>query len=419
METEPDYNSPSALRGRRVILGVTGGIAAYKTPLLVRLLRKAGVDVQVVMTRDAARFVTPLTLGTVSERDVLTDIFPETVGGGAGSWTRHIDLGLWADVLVIAPATAQSIARLAHGFCENMLTAVALAARCPLLVCPAMDHDMFVHPATQANLDVLRSRGGIVMPPDHGELASGLIGEGRLPEPEAIMARIATVIDESARRKGDLGGRRVLVTAGPTREAIDPVRYITNRSSGKMGYAIALAARERGANVTLVTGPTSLDPPPGVSVVPVESAAEMFNAVQRYQDDDVIVMAAAVADYRPTAAADEKIKKTDAPASLELERTDDILGYLGGRRHPTQVLVGFALETRDEMTYARAKLERKNADIIVVNNPTTDGARFGGDTNRVAIIRRSGLEEELPVMSKTAVAHEILDRVVHTFAERV
>lgn len=401
------------LRGRRIVLGVTGGIAAYKTPLLVRLLRKAQVDVQVVMTRDAARFVTPLTLGTVSERDVLTDIFPDGAGAGGGSWTRHIELGLWADLLVVAPATAQSIARLAHGFCENMLTAVALAARCPLLVCPAMDHDMYVHPATKANLEILRTRGGIVMPPDHGELASGLIGEGRLPEPEAILERIASAIDESARRKGDLGGRRVLVTAGPTRELIDPVRYITNHSSGKMGYAIAQAAHDRGANVTLVSGPTNIDPPAGVAVVKVQSAAEMFDSVKQEQDADVIVMAAAVADYRPATPSDKKIKKTDGPASLALERTDDILAYLGERRRSGQVLVGFALETSDELAYARQKLEKKNVDMIVVNNPTNEGAQFGGDTNRVAILDRTGSEDELPVMPKARVAHEILDRVVH------
>lgn len=402
---------PDVLRGRNIVLGVSGGIAAYKTPFLVRLLRKAGADVQVVMTRDAGHFVTATTLGTVSEREVFTGIFPDQGAAAPDSWTRHVHLGLWADLVVIAPATANTIARLAHGLCDNMLAAVVLSARCPVLVCPAMDHDMYRHPATRANLETLVSLGHSVMPAEHGELASGLVGEGRMPEPDAIVARIAATLRESLDTAGDLSGRTVLVTAGPTREAIDPVRFVSNYSSGKMGYAIAAEAAQRGARVTLISGPTSLTAPANVRLVNVTSAAEMLDAVQREATADVVVMAAAVSDYRPAAAATHKLKKSDDDTTIALTRTADILAGLGAKKRPGQVLVGFALETRDELEYARAKMASKNLDLIVVNNPTREGSSFGGDSNEVSFLGPHGDVERLPVLSKRRVASLLLDRV--------
>ena len=416
MENADNTIPLETLRGRRVALGVSGGIAAYKVPLIVRLLKKAGAEVQVVMTRDAERFVSSLTLATVSGRPVLTEIFPDSGKNSSGSWTKHIEIGMWADVFVVAPATAQTIARLAHGFCDSMLTAVALTARCPTLVCPAMDHDMFVHPATQANLDLLEERGCFVLPPEHGELASGLIGEGRLPQPEQVCAEIASVILRSARRRGDLSGKHVVVSAGPTREAIDPVRFISNQSSGKMGYAIAQAAADRGARVTIVSGPTNCRAPDNVAVEHVVSASDMFDAMKRHGDADIIVMAAAVADYSPSAVSQHKIKKSEGETSLHLRRTTDILAHLGANKQPGQILVGFALETQDELQHGRRKLAAKNADLIVVNNPTNEGSGFGGDTNQVTLIRADGEAEPLPVLPKARVAEAILDRVCDRMA---
>ncbi len=396
----------AALANRNIILGVSGGIAAYKSAELVRLLKKAGADVQVVMTPNATRFISPLTLGTLSEREVLIDIFPENEDG---SWTRHISLGVWADILVVAPATAQTIAKLAHGFCDSMLTAAALAARCPLLVCPAMDHDMFVHPSTQANLETLEDYGYRIMPPEHGELASGLVGHGRLPEPAAITERIAAELG-SATPDGDLAGLKVLVTAGPTHESIDPVRYITNHSSGKMGFALAAAACARGADVVLVSGPVSLESAQGVRRVDVTTAEEMRAAVSSQDDADVVIMAAAVADYTTTAST-TKIKKAGDDLILELQRTPDILAELGKARRPGQVLVGFALETDNDLENARGKLESKDLDLIAVNNPNDEGGAFGHDTNRVRLISRDGAVEDLGTQSKDRIAGLILDRV--------
>ncbi|MEX0599951.1 MAG: bifunctional phosphopantothenoylcysteine decarboxylase/phosphopantothenate--cysteine ligase CoaBC [Rhodothermales bacterium] len=395
------------LEGRHILLGVTGGIAAYKSVELVRLLKKAGADVQVLMTPDAGRFITPLTLGTVSERPVLTEIF---VDGDEGSWTRHISLGRWADLFVIAPATAHTLAKLAHGFSDNMLTATALAARCPLLICPAMDHDMFVHPATQKNLEVLAEFGYTVMPPAYGSLASGLVGQGRLPEPESIRDAVVDMLGDRAHGES-LAGQRVLVTAGPTREHIDPVRYISNPSSGKMGFALAAAAARRGADVTLVTGPTHLPTPSGVTRVDVESAEQMHSSVMEHRGADVIIMAAAVADYSPIETSTQKMKKHDGDVALQLRRTPDILSELGARRSDDQILVGFAMETDDGLAHAREKLDEKNVDWIVLNTLTDEGAGFGVDTNRVTLISRLGEEEELPLMSKRRVAEAILDRL--------
>ena len=394
------------LEGRKLLLGVTGSIAAYKAAELVRLLKKAGAEVQVLMTPDAARFITPLTLGTLSEREVLVEIFPENE---SGSWTKHVGLGLWADLFVVAPASAQTLAKLAHGFCDSMLTATALAARCPLLVCPAMDHDMFLHPATQANLDRLRGFGYAVMPPAHGELASGLVGEGRLPEPEDIVAHIENLLDE---KSGPLAGRHVLVTAGPTREALDPVRVLTNPSTGTMGYAVAGAAARRGARVTLVSGPTALAAPPGVERLDVTSAEEMHAAVMQHADADLVVMAAAVADYTPAQPSTSKLKKQDGDLTIRLRRTPDILAELGRQKRAGQVLVGFAMETDDALANARRKLKAKHLDFIVLNNLREPGAGFGPGTNRVTLLRAGGEPEELPLLPKREVAEALLERIL-------
>ncbi len=395
------------LTGKHIILGVTGGIAAYKSAELARLLKKAGADVQVLMTADAGRFITPLTLGTLSEREILSEIFPDNE---SGSWTKHVSLGLWADLFVIAPATAQTIAKLAHGMSDSMLTATALAARCPLLVCPAMDHDMFIHPATQRNLEILESYGYRIMQPEHGELASGLIGHGRLPDPAAIVDRVDQELEEG-REDGPLTGRTVLVTAGPTREPIDPVRFISNHSSGRMGFAVAETAASQGAETILVTGPTRLETPQGVKRVDVITAEEMFAAVDKHRDADIVVMTAAVADYTPAEPADHKLKKSDNEVQLRLRRTTDILQQLGKNRRRGQVLVGFALETRDGPANARAKLKSKNLDLIVLNNPLDEGAAFGHETNRVTLLYRNGTEERLGKMSKLDVGRVILQRV--------
>ena len=413
------------LSGRHVVLGVTGSIAAYKSAPLVRLLKKAGAEVQVLMTPGAERFVSPLTLGTLSEKEVLTEIFPENEDG---SWTKHVTLGQWADLFVVAPATAQTVAKLARGFCDSMLTATALSARCPLLVCPTMDRDMYRHAATQENLERLREIGYAVMPAEHGELASGLVGKGRMPEPASILERGADMIgedDSSTNGASDpedslLTGSEVLVTAGPTREPLDPVRVLTNPSTGTMGHALAEAAARRGASVTLVSGPTTLDPPSGAEVVHVQTAEEMNEAVQARRDPaDYVFMTAAVADYTPADPSSTKRTKkdTDEDLVLHLRRTPDILRTLGAHKQPDQVLVGFALETDDVLENARRKLEEKNLDWIAVNNPTEEGAGFG-PTNRVTLLRRDGPPEELPLMPKADVAEALLDRVLVSHQEQ-
>jgi len=420
--------------GRNLLLGVTGSIAAYKAAPLVRLFKKAGAQVQVLMTEDAARFIAPLTLGTLSEREVLTEIFPEN--GDDGSWTKHVDLGRWSDLFVIAPATAQTIARLAGGFCDSMLTATALSARCPLLVCPAMDRDMYAHPATQRNLRQLAEDGCAVMDAEHGELASGLTGPGRLPEPEAIFERATSMLDESpggedveTLRKGESPTRpdaptperenaktrkrrNVLITAGPTREHLDPVRFLSNPSTGTMGFALARAAARRGARVTLVAGPTSLDTPPGVAErIDVETAREMHAAVtESAPDADLVIMAAAVSDYAPAETRAQKLKKGEDTLTLNLERTPEILAELGEKKRDGQTLVGFALETENGAFNAREKLRAKHLDWIALN-VLGDDAGFGAGTNRVTLIGKDGAEEELPMQSKRAVAEAILTRV--------
>ncbi len=396
------------LSGRRFIVGVCGGIAAYKTAELVRIFKRRGAEVQVLMTPDARRFVTELTLGTLSEREVLVDIFPENA---TGSWTRHVHLGLWADLMIVAPATANTLAKLVAGTCDSMLTAVALSARCPLLVCPAMDHDMMGHAATQHNLDVLRGRGVHVMDPGFGELASGLVGDGRLQDPEAIAALAVELVRDRG-GDGPLSRKRVLVTAGPTREVLDPVRFLSNRSTGAMGFALAAAARRLGGETTLVAGPSTLDTPDGVHRVDVESAADMHGAVMEHADADLVIMAAAVADYAPAEASDSKLKKSDDDLVIRLRRTRDILAELGAARRENQILVGFALETDDVEAGARAKLARKNVDWIVLNNPREKGAGFGTGTNRVTLFGRDGSVVPLPVLPKADVAEAVLNRVL-------
>jgi phosphopantothenoylcysteine decarboxylase/phosphopantothenate--cysteine ligase len=397
----------SAAHARRILLGVSGGIAAYKTAELVRLFKKAGADVRVVMTPDATRFVTPLTLGTLSENEVHVEIFPENE---RGSWTKHVALGLWADLFIVAPATAQTMTKLAHGACDNMLTAVALTARCPMLICPAMDHDMYIHPATRTNMETLRGNGCEVMEAEHGELASGLVGQGRLPEPTAIFNRACEMLASASRAgTGPWSGKKVLVTAGPTREQIDPVRFISNHSTGTMGYELARSAARRGAEVILVSGPTALSTPDRVRRLDVVSTQDMFEAVQQHQDADIVIMVAAVADFTPLHASESKIKKDGSARTLELQPTADILAHLGHSKRDGQVLMGFALETDNGLENARGKMERKNLDWIVLNNPKEEGAGFGTGTNRVTLLSRSGDLVELPKMSKDEVAEAILE----------
>ncbi len=391
------------LSGKHILLGITGGIAAYKAAALCRLLVKAGAEVQVVMTPLAKQFITPLTMATLSRRPILVEFFdPEN-----GAWNSHVKLGEWADLMLIAPATANTLAKMTHGIADNLLLTSYLSARCPVAVAPAMDLDMYAHTATQENLQTLRRRGVAVVEPDSGELASGLEGKGRMAEPERIAAFVEGLFDE---KKKSLSGRRFVVTAGATIEPIDPVRYITNRSTGKMGYALAAELARRGAGVTLVSGRTQLSVPQGVERVEVETAAEMYEAaVAAFEGADGGVMCAAVADYTPAAVADRKIKKSDDDLSIPLMRTRDIAAELG-RRKGGRLLVGFALETDHEGEHAAAKLERKNLDFIVLNSLRDAGAGFGVDTNRVTLIDRSGAER-LPLMPKSEVAVRIVDRM--------
>jgi phosphopantothenoylcysteine decarboxylase/phosphopantothenate--cysteine ligase len=389
---------------RKVLLGVTGGIAAFKAPLLVRALVKAGAEVQVVMTRAAHDFVTPLTLSTVSDRPVLTELI-----SGEGTWNDHVHLARWADVILIAPATANTLAKMAHGLCDDLLLACYLSATCPVFVAPAMDLEMFRDSGTQANLDTLRGRGVRSIGPDSGELASGLSGEGRMTEPDAIVDALITALLGGSK----LAGKRILLNAGPTQEAIDPVRYIGNRSSGKMGFALAEEAALRGAHVELVTGPVSLKTDrPGIERTDVVNAAEMAAACkERFPAADIAILSAAAADWRPLSPAQEKMKKSAVLPLLELEPTEDILAWMGANKRKGQLLVGFALETTDERTHAQGKLERKNLDLIVLNSLKDEGAGFGHDTNRVTLIGRDKNAAELPLMSKADTARHILDHI--------
>ena len=392
------------LKGKNILVGITGSIAAYKSILLVRQLVKAGAEVKVMMTPASKDFVPALTLATLSRNPVLTDLFD------GDAWSNHVMLGRWADIMVIAPLSCNTLAKMAHGQCDNLLLAVYLSATCPVVLAPAMDEDMWKHPITKQNLEKLTSIGNRVIPVDTGDLASGLVGEGRMAEPEAI----AKWLDVFFSTREQLKGKKALVTAGPTHEPIDPVRFVGNRSSGKMGVAIANELSHRGADVTLILGPTETKfQLNGIHLKKVETAAEMYEAATaQFGSADIAVMAAAVADYTPVEKAPQKIKKGDAEWALPLSKTTDILKKLGEMKKAKQVLVGFALETNNEKENALDKLKRKNADLIVLNSMNDSGAGFGIDTNKVTILSKSGQEWPFGVKSKQEVARDIVDTII-------
>lgn len=391
------------LQGKTVVLGVTGGIAAYKIASLASMLKKQHANVEVIMTEHAANFITPITFESLTGNKCLMDTFDRNFQ----FQVEHVSLAKKADIFMIAPATANVIAKIAHGLADDMLTTTFLACRKPKYVVPAMNTQMYENPITQDNLEICRKYGMHVIEPACGYLACGDTGAGKMPEPETLFQYI---MNEIAYPK-DLAGKKILVTAGPTQEAIDPVRYITNHSTGKMGYAIAEDAVRRGAKVTLVSGPVNIPAPLGVELVPVVSAHDMFEAVtERSKEQDVIIKAAAVADYRPKYVGTEKTKKKDGDMAIELERTDDILAWLGAHRGEGQVLCGFSMETEHMLENSQKKLERKQIDMIVANNLKVQGAGFGTDTNVVTIITRDGIEE-LEMMTKTEVAHHLLNRI--------
>ncbi len=390
------------LKGKKILLGISGSIAAYKAASLTRLFIKAGAEVKVIMTPASTSFISPLTLSTLSKNPVWSEVSSE------GSWNNHVDLGLWADVMIIAPATAATLAKLANGICDNMLVAVYLSARCPVFFAPAMDVDMWHHPTTQQNVKRLLSYENKLIPVEVGELASGLSGEGRMAEPETIITITNQYFD-----KGKLAGKRILITAGPTLEALDPVRFLGNRSSGKMGIAIAEAAAHRGATVDLVLGPTHLRPyHSNVNLHKVESADEMYTkALEIFDSCDAAVLAAAVADYKPETRADHKIKKSGDHLTISFVRTPDIAAHLG-KRKKDQIIVGFAMETKDEKDNALVKMEKKNMDFIVLNSLNEKGAGFQHDTNKVSFIFRDKTMKDFSLKLKTEVAEDILDELL-------
>ena len=391
------------MKGKHIILGITGGIAAYKSATLARLFVKAGAEVQVVMTPSAKEFITPVTMSALTGKPVVSEFFT----ANTGEWHSHVDLGLWADAMVIAPATASSIAKMAHGVADNMLITTYLSAKAPVFVAPAMDLDMMAHPSTVANLKLLRSYGNHIIEPAMGELASHLIGKGRMEEPE----RIFDVLDRFFNDTDELKGKRVLITAGPTYEPIDPVRFIGNYSTGKMGFALADAAASRGADVTIVAGPVDVKPcHPHVKVIKVESARQMLEACEPLFDDaSIAIFSAAVADYTPAHPESSKIKreKTDL-RQLDLIKNPDIAATLSSRKHPGQLTVGFALETDNETDNARHKLETKNLDLIVMNSLRDSGAGFGCDTNKVTVFSRQGVMADIPLKTKKECARDII-----------
>lgn len=405
--------SITLLENKRIILAVTGSIAVYKAVDLASKLTQAGAKIDVIMTDAAREFVTPLTFQSVTGHPVYTDLWQADSSGGLPTHIAHVGLGEGANLLVIAPATAQTIAKLVGGFADNLLTVTALAARCPVVIAPAMDGGMYNHPATQANLKTLQERGVIVIEPDEGRFASGLVGKGRLPETAALIGHIRQILG----RTGALAGRKVVITAGGTSEALDPVRYITNRSSGKQGYALAQAAIDAGAAVTLISAAKGLAKPFGANVIPVESAADMLEAVlEQSKNADALIMAAAVADFRPETVASQKIKKTDdgAGLTLTLGRTADILMEVKAQRQQIEfprVCVGFAAESENLLTNARSKLERKALDLLVANDISATDAGFAVDTNRVTILDPSGGQQALSLASKAHISEAILARV--------
>ena len=392
------------LTGKKILLGITGSIAAYKSAHLTRLLIKEGAEVKVLMTKAATGFITPLTLSTLSKNPVLTEVSDEE------SWNNHVELGLWADALVLAPLSANTLAKLATGSCDNLLAAVYLSARCPVFFAPAMDVDMWHHPATQQNVKTLQGYGNHLIPVAHGELASGLVGEGRMAEPEHIVSFLIHFWEQQS----DLQGKKFLITAGPTYEPIDPVRFIGNRSSGKMGVALAEEAAKRGATVTLILGPSKLDPPhSNMTVIRVETALQMQQAaVEHFSTVDVAILSAAVADYRPKEVAQQKIKKKEQQLTIELVENPDIAAILGAQKRQDQLLIGFALETNDEITNAQSKLERKNFDLIVLNSLQDPGAGFDVNTNKITIIGRNNKLIKFELKSKIAVAKDIVNELV-------
>ncbi|RRB07518.1 bifunctional phosphopantothenoylcysteine decarboxylase/phosphopantothenate--cysteine ligase CoaBC [Larkinella rosea] len=403
----------SNLTGKKIILGVTGSISAYKSALLTRLLVKSGAEVQVLMTRAARDFITPLTLATLSKRPVLSE-FTSSSGAGEGQWNNHVELALWADLIVVAPVSAHSLARFAHGFCDDLLAAVYLSARCPIFLAPAMDLDMYHHPATLENLRRLETFGNRIIQAEHGELASGLVGEGRLAEPEHILVEL----ERHFAQRPVFRHKQILITAGPTQEPIDPVRFISNHSSGKMGYAIARAFAHAGADVTLISGPTVQPlPDPTIRRISVRSAREMFDATAaEFSKAHIIVLAAAVADYTPAEPAQQKIKKKEAVFALQMTKTIDIAATLGKQKRPDQITVGFALETNDELSNAVSKLRAKNFDFIVLNSLRDPGAGFGHDTNKITVIDKDEQVYEFDLKSKDKVAEDLLNLVQEQLA---
>ena len=397
----------SVLSGKKIILGVSGGIAAYKSASLVRLFIKAGAHVQVIMTPASKDFVTPLTLSTLSKNPVHSSFYNEEDDNAV--WNNHVDLALWADYIVVAPATANTMSKMVNGNCDNLLIATYLSAKCPVYIAPAMDLDMYKHPSTIANFDAFSKYGDVIIPAESGELASGLSGEGRMAEPENIVAFLEKEIESNL----PLKGKKILVTAGPTYEAIDPVRFIGNHSSGKMGFDIARAAANLGAEVILVTGPTSLQVKHSlINTIRITSAQEMYTACHdHFNNVDVMIAAAAVADYRPKNIASQKIKKNDATFTIELEKTKDILASLGEIKK-NQFLIGFALETENEIENAKLKIQKKNLDLIVLNSLNDDGAGFGKDTNKVTFINNHFVIEPQELKSKEDVAIDIVNKIV-------
>lgn len=396
----------SVLRGKKIILGISGGIAAYKTAALVRLFIKAGAHVQVIMTPASLDFITPLTLSTLSKNPVHSKFYNEEEGA---KWNNHVELGLWADLMIIAPATANTLSKMVNGNCDNLLIATYLSAKCPVYFAPAMDLDMYKHPSTVASFNSLNQFGNILIPAETGELASGLTGEGRMAEPENIIA----FLEADLSSKLPLKGKKILINAGPTYEAIDPVRFIGNHSSGKMGYDIAEAAANLGAEVILISGPTNISiKNNSIQLIRIVSAQEMYDKCLEFYDTmDVVIAAAAVADYKPKAVANQKIKKADEPFSIELEKTKDILEALG-KAKKNQFLIGFALETENEIENAKLKIQKKNLNLIVLNSLQDSGAGFGKPTNKVTFIDKDFNIEPMELKLKEAVAVDILNKVI-------
>ncbi len=390
------------LSNKKIVLGITGSIAAYKAITLVRLLVKAGAEVKAILTPAAKSFVSPLVLSTLSKNKVLIDLFEEE------TWANHVALGRWADVILIAPLSCNTLSKMANGACDNLLLATYLSATCPVVVAPAMDEDMWHHPATKQNIETLLTFGNKVIDVGNGELASGLFGEGRMSEPEDIVQYLQGFFAAQKR----LAGKKVLITAGPTHEPIDPVRFIANHSSGKMGFALAQACYEEGAEVLLITGPVSIKTPAGVTVIPVKTAAEMYEAcLHNFDDKDIAILSAAVADYTPSVAATEKIKKDSGELIISLTKTKDILRSLGEQKKEGQILVGFALETNNEKEFAKKKLRTKHADFVVLNSMRDEQATFGFDTNKVTVFDKEEREYQSPLATKTEIAKFILDVV--------